>query len=373
MAPIGLESQFGRGRVMFNRKALLAATALIALSGGAAFAQDEGNWYFGVGLGANWLDDVDSSYDPPLWIPSEEEFDTGWVMTGALGYRWDHWRLEFELGYRDNTLEGFSFPTGIGPNPAGGDVAQFSQMVNALWDLPFGDNVTFSIGGGIGGAMVKTQYTAITFPGSTLIVDGDDYVFAYQGIAGLSIDISDRMQLFAEYRYFVAQEPETDATSIILGVPTAMTATHDDLENHTGLIGVRYHFLEAAAEPPPSQPQPESVVPPPPPKTYIVFFDFNKSNLTAEAQSVVAEAAEAYKSTGSAHVQVVGHTDTVGSSSYNQKLSERRAATVKAEMVRLGVSADAITTEGRGFSDPMVPTGAGVREPQNRRAVIELQ
>jgi outer membrane protein OmpA-like peptidoglycan-associated protein len=72
-------------------------------------------------------------------------------------------------------------------------------------------------------------------------------------------------------------------------------------------------------------------------------------------------------------VQVIGHTDTVGSSSYNQKLSERRAATVKAEMVRLGIAEDVISTEGRGFSDPMVPTGAGVREPQNRRAVIELQ
>jgi outer membrane protein OmpA-like peptidoglycan-associated protein len=71
-------------------------------------------------------------------------------------------------------------------------------------------------------------------------------------------------------------------------------------------------------------------------------------------------------------VQVVGHTDTVGSASYNQNLSERRAASVAAELERLGVPADAITTEGRGFSDPMVPTGPGVREPQNRRAVIDL-
>jgi outer membrane protein OmpA-like peptidoglycan-associated protein len=87
----------------------------------------------------------------------------------------------------------------------------------------------------------------------------------------------------------------------------------------------------------------------------------------------VAEASETFKSTGSARVLVVGHTDTVGSASYNQGLSERRAANVKAEMVRLGVPADVISTEGRGFSDPMVPTGPGVREPQNRRAVIELQ
>ena len=90
-------------------------------------------------------------------------------------------------------------------------------------------------------------------------------------------------------------------------------------------------------EEPAPQPQPEAVTPPPPPATYIVFFDFNKANLTAEAQGVVAEAANAYRSTGKVHVKVVGHTDTVGSSSYNQKLSERRAATVKAEMVRLGI------------------------------------
>jgi outer membrane protein OmpA-like peptidoglycan-associated protein len=133
---------------------------------------------------------------------------------------------------------------------------------------------------------------------------------------------------------------------------------------------VRYHFLEAAAPPPQAQPEP---VEPARPKTYIVFFDFNKSNLTSEAQSVVAEAAEAFKATGSVRIQVTGHTDTVGSSSYNQRLSERRAATVRAELVRLGVADDVITTEGRGFSDPMVPTGPGVREPQNRRAVIDLQ
>jgi outer membrane protein OmpA-like peptidoglycan-associated protein len=46
---------------------------------------------------------------------------------------------------------------------------------------------------------------------------------------------------------------------------------------------------------------------------------------------------------------------------------------VAAELVRLGVPQDAISTEGRGFSDPMVPTGPGVREPQNRRAVIDLK
>jgi outer membrane protein OmpA-like peptidoglycan-associated protein len=57
---------------------------------------------------------------------------------------------------------------------------------------------------------------------------------------------------------------------------------------------------------------------------------------------------------------------------YNQRLSEQRATSVKNEMVREGLSANDIMTVGRNFSDPLVPTGPGVREPQNRRAVIDL-
>jgi len=71
-------------------------------------------------------------------------------------------------------------------------------------------------------------------------------------------------------------------------------------------------------------------------------------------------------------VQIVGHTDTVGSDRYNQALSERRAETVKDEMVRQGMDGGTIAIEGKSFHDPLVPTGPGVREPQNRRAVIDL-
>jgi len=103
-----------------------------------------------------------------------------------------------------------------------------------------------------------------------------------------------------------------------------------------------------------------------------VFFDFDKSNLTAEAQATVTEAVAAAKTLGSVRLMVTGHTDTVGSQTYNQALSVRRATAVKDEMVRQGIGADGIAIEGRSFSDPLVPTGPGVREPKNRRAVIDL-
>jgi len=141
-------------------------------------------------------------------------------------------------------------------------------------------------------------------------------------------------------------------------------------------------YTEAVVAPPPAPvppaPPPAPLIvaeaPPPPPaiRQFIVFFDFDKSNLTAEAMQVVGAAMMTAREAGMAKIVVTGHTDTVGSQRYNQALSERRARSVKAEMVRLGLNDRDIETVGKSFSEPLVPTGPGVREPQNRRAVIDL-
>jgi outer membrane protein OmpA-like peptidoglycan-associated protein len=155
------------------------------------------------------------------------------------------------------------------------------------------------------------------------------------------------------------------------------------LEVRTVTETVRERVAEAPPAPPPPPPAPPVVAeaaPPPPPapppvatvRNFVVFFDFDKSNLTPEARDVVASAVKTAKDTGTARITVTGHTDTVGSQRYNQRLSERRALSVKSEMVRLGMNASEITTIGKSFNDPLVPTGPGVREPQNRRAMIDL-
>ena len=86
-----------------------------------------------------------------------------------------------------------------------------------------------------------------------------------------------------------------------------------------------------------------------------------------------AQAAEEFKRSGQARIIATGYTDLSGSAAYNQRLSERRADTVKQELIRLGVPAAAITAVGRGESNPLVPTKDGVREPQNRRVEIVLR
>jgi hypothetical protein len=124
-----------------------------------------------------------------------------------------------------------------------------------------------------------------------------------------------------------------------------------------------------------SEPPPPPPPPPPPvaaPQSFMVFFDWDRSNLSQQAVQTVGQAAAAFKSRGSARITATGHTDTSGPESYNMALSLRRANAVKNELVRQGVPADAIAVVGKGESAPLVPTGDGVREPQNRRVEIVM-
>jgi OmpA-OmpF porin, OOP family len=70
---------------------------------------------------------------------------------------------------------------------------------------------------------------------------------------------------------------------------------------------------------------------------------------------------------------VNGYTDTSGTARYNQGLSVRRAQAIAAELVRNGVPATAISIRGFGETNLLVPTGPGVREPQNRRVEIVIR
>jgi outer membrane protein OmpA-like peptidoglycan-associated protein len=126
---------------------------------------------------------------------------------------------------------------------------------------------------------------------------------------------------------------------------------------------------EPAAAPVPYTPPPVAA-PAPAPRSYLVFFDFNKSDLTPQAVQIVDEAA---KNAGPAHVTrltVTGHTDTVGSDAYNMRLSRRRAESVAAQLEKDGIASSEIEIVAKGKRDLLVPTADGVREPQNRRVQI---
>jgi outer membrane protein OmpA-like peptidoglycan-associated protein len=130
------------------------------------------------------------------------------------------------------------------------------------------------------------------------------------------------------------------------------------------------------AAPPPPAPAPVAAPPPPPveqSRTYLVFFDWDRADLTDRARSIVSEAAQASTHVQTTKIEVNGYTDLSGTVAYNDRLSVRRAKTVEAELIRDGVAQNEIDIHGYGESNPLVPTAPGVREPQNRRVEIILK
>jgi outer membrane protein OmpA-like peptidoglycan-associated protein len=128
--------------------------------------------------------------------------------------------------------------------------------------------------------------------------------------------------------------------------------------------------------PSPSAPPPPAALPPPqlpgPPidRTYLVFFDWDRADLSNRARQIIAEAARETTRAQATRIEVNGYTDLSGTAAYNQRLSVRRAHAVETELVRDGVSQSEITIHGYGEQHPLVPTAPGVREPQNRRVEI---
>ena len=103
------------------------------------------------------------------------------------------------------------------------------------------------------------------------------------------------------------------------------------------------------------------------------FFDFDHSELRADARAALDELIAKLKSTSRvSRVSVVGHTDSVGSVAYNQKLSERRAASAKAYLVAHGIEADQIDTHGEGELNPTYPNDTKASRQKNRRVDVDF-
>jgi outer membrane protein OmpA-like peptidoglycan-associated protein len=102
----------------------------------------------------------------------------------------------------------------------------------------------------------------------------------------------------------------------------------------------------------------------------LVFFDWDKYNITPKGMQVIQLAANQYKIRRLGATAGHGLHRLSGSKGYNQRLSERRANAVAGALERLGVQRSDMMVAGRGMDDPRVPTPIGVREPQNRRVEI---
>ena len=123
---------------------------------------------------------------------------------------------------------------------------------------------------------------------------------------------------------------------------------------------------------------PPVVVPPPPPVatkvTYAAdaFFDFDKSVLKSEGKAKLDDLVSKIKDINLEVIIAVGHTDSVGSDGYNQKLSIRRSEAVKAYLVAKGIEKNRVYTEGKGEKQPVADNKTAEGRAKNRRVEIEV-
>ncbi|MBO1076733.1 OmpA family protein [Roseomonas marmotae] len=394
------------------RHMLLAATAAVALPGAAmaqsswlptAAAQPISGVYLGAGAGWNHLDknNLTAIGTNALALDSigasrqgNINFKEGGVGVLSLGYGFGNgFRVEVEGNYRYNEVDKLGgFPArapGAGFGSAfrnfDGQQKQYGAMANVYYDFQLPQwfpnmpvAVVPYIGGGVGYMWkdVDARGTRRDAPNTIVSIDDTTGAFAYQGIAGLSFPIASvpGLAITAEYRYTGSLQSKFDGvvTTPAGGVSRGQYQL-DQNHNHSALIGVRYAFnTPVPVAPAPVAPIAPAVAPAPA-RTYLVFFDWDRADLTARARQIIAEAAQAASRVQATRIEVSGHTDSSGSPQYNQRLSQRRADAVAAELVRLGVQRSEITIRAYGESQPLVATADGVREPQNRRVEIVLR
>ncbi len=345
---------------MNTKRAIIAS--IMSLFAALPAAATEG-WYLSAEGGGSWVKEWEQlrtlqTYCGPDFKEALAEFDTGWAAFGAGGFGIDNWRIEAEGGYRQNDLQGYVLKW-RGPKADGeGELTEISAMLNVLYDVPLFDRLSLSIGLGAG-----ADYATVKMDTSWGPVDESDWHFAYQGIAGLNYAITDLTVVFVNYRY-------ANIRDINLEPAANYSIDGGDFEKHAATAGVRFALAgPAAAEPPPAPTKPQPV---PLEREFIVFFGFNRSDLTPQALSTIRKAVGSVRDSGSAAIRVVGHADRAGSVSYNKALSLRRAQSVKKALIGEGIAGNTISISGRGESEPAVPTADGIREPQNRRVHISF-
>lgn len=371
--------------------ALVLATTVLS---SPALAKDQA-WYIGLELGPNLVQnqmfDIRNAARTAVSQDGiRARHDIGYDVGGNIGYDFGKFRAEFEVAYKANSIDSmfveqaipaipFGVPTlpattvkasvpGLGTyDPAGGNARVLSFMGNGYYDIGGqGTDLGAYIGAGLGIARVQHAGYALRDGGAAFIDDSDTGV-AWQVLAGVYKPLSDHVELGLKYRFFNVDNVDTFTTNGL--------ATQTRYRSHSLMVTLAYNFFEpvdcnCAVPPPPPPPLPPCPPAAVTPGPFLVFFDWDKSLITADAAAILDRAAEQFAATGQANVALAGHADTSGAADYNVRLSQRRADAVKAYLAGKGVPEAAMVTEAFGETRLLVETADGVREPQNRRVEI---
>jgi OmpA-OmpF porin, OOP family len=350
--------------MMMNKRLCVLGAVLLCSVSSAAMAQQLTGPYVSGAVGGSFPLTAQSTGQSPQ--PSSSiTYDAGVASSISGGYEFGNgFRAELEISSATNDVD----HSAHGQLNGGGHTTEYSFFGNALYDFyGLGLPVIPHIGVGVGEMLVRTA--GVTTAAGASPFNNHSAVVAYQGIVGVEYPLAENLKLGLDYRYVGTGDAD------VQGFGGAIS--HYSYASNNVFLTVRVEF---GALPYGPAPLPAVVTPAPAPaarapevqRAFQVFFDFNKSDITAAAAKVIQQASDSVKAGHLTQINVTGHTDTVGSAKYNQALSERRAASVKAQLVADGVPNTEIATSGVGKTGLLVPTADGVREPQNRRAEIVL-
>ena len=299
-------------------------------------------------------------------------------------------------------------------------------MANGYFDIPTNWPVQPYVGLGVGFDYFQLKGVATTNLSPNLaIVSGSDKVFAYQPILGVSLELNEHWSVNLEYRYFATMHPK-------LSYAASAGKFEVDNASHNILAGITYHFFEPPPPPPPlakdnlvvvlpepnghvgavavhgagnnttvlnqayaaagsaagsTDVKPVEVAPtevstifgqalaaqPQAPRSFTLYFRNGSTAIVPESRATIDQIYADIKQRGAAEIVLSGHTDTLGSDRYNDGLSLRRARRVRQMLIERGVPAKWMTIVGEGKRNLAVPTRDQVREPRNRRVVIEAR
>ncbi len=364
--------------------ALLAAATFVAplAFSNAAHAQPVTGVYVNGEAGADFESSVDLKLRNGI-SHGQYQTNVGYGGVAGVGYGLGNgFRVALEFNMFTTKLKslnsqaqpGYTGITGYG----NGAELKYGPMVAGYYDFDVGWPIFPYVGAGVGYEIVSlSPAAASTNRGIFTRVGGSKGSFGYMVAAGLGYPINSvpGLSLTAEYRFQGSTGNQNYNVAILApGQPAFNGRIKFEAEyNNIVMIGLRYQLFQPPPPAPAPAPAPVAAPAPAPAKTYLVFFDWDKATLTPRATQIIAQAASDSHTNQVTTIDVSGYTDTSGTPTYNQGLSVRRAKAVAAQLVTDGVPASEITAQGFGDTNLLVPTGPGVREPQNRRVEIVLK
>jgi len=393
---------------------VFSTAAILLLAATSAEAQRRSQYLDGLYVsgqaGGTRTEETGSSSNS---VTTKAGFANGFIGTAAVGIALGNGvRGELEGSVRQATVNklenNYQVDDGLGnistvtPGP-GGRLRVISLMGNAIYDIPTSIGLTPFVGGGVGGARVELNNFGITGASqetpSGRTTTGSKIVPAYQGIAGVNYSVTNNIAVGVTYRYFATDKASiaSDAVtptkiavrdhSITAGLTWSFNAQPNSTPNAIANVAVVPSNMSTAPTPQPPQnafqPSPPQVAAVPAqaaqaaaaggPRAFTIFFEFDKAAISADADRVIAQAAETAKAGVFTRIRATGHTDTVGTPRYNMALSIRRANAVRDVLVREGIPATQIVVVGRGETQLLVPSPDNMNEPRNRRVEIVIE